>query len=224
VGFVMNKVALGHVYLGIIPQPYVIRYRCLVGALEQRQPTSILSYTNHRPTYIRVVFRGILRKLENCISITYVHKRLFAEYIFLNTLRISYRHILSRETICQVALSNFALRRSLCHTPPTDYPDSLRFRSVQFGATYAGLELKQEAATQRVRSLRVAATTAFRVMSTAMEALIAEVYKRPVLWDHRNKEYHNRQCVDTAWTSVAHKLGVGSKYDGWTAHVSEICA
>jgi hypothetical protein len=59
-------------------------------------------------------------------------------------------------------------------------------------------------------------------MSTAMEALIAEVYKRPVLWDHRNKEYHNRQCVDTAWSSVAHKLGVGSKYDGWTAHVSEI--
>jgi hypothetical protein len=61
-------------------------------------------------------------------------------------------------------------------------------------------------------------------MSTTMEALIAEVYKRPVLWDHRNKEYHNRQCVDTAWSSVAHKLGVGSKYDGWTAHVSDICA
>ena len=60
-------------------------------------------------------------------------------------------------------------------------------------------------------------------MSTAMDALIAEVYKRPVLWDHRNKEYHNRQCVDTAWSSVAHKLGVGSKYGGWTAHVSEIC-
>ena len=75
-----------------------------------------------------------------------------------------------------------------------------------------------------MRSLRLAAASAFRVMSTAMEALIAEVHKRPVLWDHRNKEYHNRQCVDTAWNSVAHKLGIGSKYDGWTAHVSEICA
>jgi hypothetical protein len=109
-------------------------------------------------------------------------------------------------------------------TPPTDNPDSLRFRSDQFGATYAGLELKQEAATQRVRSLQPAAATAFRVMSAAMEALIAEVYKRPVLWDHRNKEYHNRQCVDTAWSSVASKLGIGSKYDGWTVHVSAICA
>ena len=69
-----------------------------------------------------------------------------------------------------------------------------------------------------------AAATAFRVMSTAMEALIAEVYKKPVLWDHRNKEYHNRQCVDTAWSSVANKLAVDSKYDGLTAHVSEICA
>ena len=33
-------------------------------------------------------------------------------------------------------------------------------------------------------------------MSSMTEALISEVFKRPVLWDHRNKNYHNRNFVD----------------------------
>jgi hypothetical protein len=28
------------------------------------------------------------------------------------------------------------------------------------------------------------------------EALISEVFKRPVLWDHKIKAYHNRDFVD----------------------------
>ena len=52
VGSVANKVALGQVYLRIIPpmiqQPYIIRYRCFFCALEQEQekekPTSISLY------------------------------------------------------------------------------------------------------------------------------------------------------------------------------------
>jgi len=34
------------------------------------------------------------------------------------------------------------------------------------------------------------------------EALISEVFKRPVLWDHRIKNYHNRDFVDKEWRNL----------------------
>ena len=43
-------------------------------------------------------------------------------------------------------------------------------------------------------------------------ALISEVFKRPVLWDHRNKGYHNRDFVDKEWRNLAQTLNVSSKY------------
>jgi hypothetical protein len=33
-------------------------------------------------------------------------------------------------------------------------------------------------------------------MSSMQETLISEVFKRPVLWDHRIKHYHNKDFVD----------------------------
>jgi len=44
------------------------------------------------------------------------------------------------------------------------------------------------------------------------EALISEVYKRPVLWDHKIKNYHNRGFVDKEWRSLSQTINISSKY------------
>jgi hypothetical protein len=45
-------------------------------------------------------------------------------------------------------------------------------------------------------------------MATYIESLILEVFKRPVLWDHRNKDYHNRDLVDKEWDNVSQAVGI----------------
>jgi hypothetical protein len=49
-------------------------------------------------------------------------------------------------------------------------------------------------------------------MATYIESLISEVFKRPVLWDHRNKAYHNRDLVDKEWDNVSQAVGITSRY------------
>jgi len=43
-------------------------------------------------------------------------------------------------------------------------------------------------------------------MSSMTENLISEVFKRPVLWDHRTKDYHNRDFVDKGWRNLSQTL------------------
>jgi hypothetical protein len=49
-------------------------------------------------------------------------------------------------------------------------------------------------------------------MATYIESLISEVFKRPVLWDHRNKAYRNRDLVDKEWDNVSQAVGITSRY------------
>ena len=49
-------------------------------------------------------------------------------------------------------------------------------------------------------------------MSSITEALISEVFKRPVLWGHRIKNYHNRDFVDKEWRNLSQTLNISSKY------------
>jgi hypothetical protein len=49
-------------------------------------------------------------------------------------------------------------------------------------------------------------------MSSMAEAIISEVFKRPVLWDHRIKDYHNRDFVDKEWRNLSQTLNISSKY------------
>jgi hypothetical protein len=49
-------------------------------------------------------------------------------------------------------------------------------------------------------------------MSSMTEALISEVYKRPVLWDHKIKNYHNRGFVDKEWRNLSQTINISSKY------------
>jgi hypothetical protein len=44
------------------------------------------------------------------------------------------------------------------------------------------------------------------------ETLISEVFKRPVLWDHRVKDHHNRGFVDKEWRNLSQTLNISSKY------------
>ena len=44
------------------------------------------------------------------------------------------------------------------------------------------------------------------------EALISEVFKRPVLWDHKIKNYRNRDVVDKEWRNLSQTLNISSKY------------
>jgi len=46
---------------------------------------------------------------------------------------------------------------------------------------------------------------------TIAEALISEAFNRPVLWDHRIKNY-NREFVDKEWRNLSQTLNVSSKY------------
>jgi hypothetical protein len=48
-------------------------------------------------------------------------------------------------------------------------------------------------------------------MATYIESLIS-VFKRAVLWDHRNKAYHNRDLVDKEWDNVSQAVGITSRY------------
>jgi hypothetical protein len=43
-------------------------------------------------------------------------------------------------------------------------------------------------------------------------ALISEVFKRPVLWDRRIKDYHKRDFVDKEWQKLSHPPNISSKY------------
>jgi len=43
-------------------------------------------------------------------------------------------------------------------------------------------------------------------MSSMTEALIAKVLKRPVLWDQRIKDYHNRNFVEKEWRKLSQTL------------------
>ena len=49
-------------------------------------------------------------------------------------------------------------------------------------------------------------------MSSMTGALISELFKRPVLWDHRIKYYHNRDFVDKERRSLPITLEISSKY------------
>jgi len=49
-------------------------------------------------------------------------------------------------------------------------------------------------------------------MSSMTEALISEVFKRPVLWDHRMKGYHNRDLIQKEWRNLSETLEISSTY------------
>ena len=58
--------------------------------------------------------------------------------------------------------------------------------------------------TSRVELARAKRRQAIDIaMSSITEALISEVFKRPVLWDHRIKNYHNRDFVDKEWRNLS---------------------
>jgi hypothetical protein len=44
------------------------------------------------------------------------------------------------------------------------------------------------------------------------EALISEGFKKPVLWDHRIKDYHNRDVVDKECRNLSQTLNISNKY------------
>ena len=48
-------------------------------------------------------------------------------------------------------------------------------------------------------------------MSSMTEAVISDVFKRPVLWDLRIKDYHNRDFVDKEWRNLSQALKISSK-------------
>ena len=57
-------------------------------------------------------------------------------------------------------------------------------------------------------------------MSSMTEALISKDFKRPVLWGHRNKDYHTRKSVDTEWMNHSHTLHL---YLVYTQMYVQIC-
>ena len=42
------------------------------------------------------------------------------------------------------------------------------------------------------------------------QLLIGEIFQRSLLWDHRLKDYHNRNVVDHEWDNVARALNITS--------------
>jgi hypothetical protein len=48
-------------------------------------------------------------------------------------------------------------------------------------------------------------------MSSMTDSVISEVFKRPVQWDHRIKDYHNRDFVDKEWRNLSQTVKISSK-------------
>jgi len=48
-------------------------------------------------------------------------------------------------------------------------------------------------------------------ISSLTEAVISEVFKRPELWSHRTKDYHNSEFVDKEWRNLSQTLKISSK-------------
>jgi len=44
------------------------------------------------------------------------------------------------------------------------------------------------------------------------QVLISLVFKRPVLWYYRIKNYHNRDFVDKKWRNLSQTLNISRKY------------
>jgi len=49
-------------------------------------------------------------------------------------------------------------------------------------------------------------------MSSMTEVLISGVFKRLVLWDHKIKDYHNRDFVDKELRNLSQALDISIKY------------
>ena len=104
--------ALGHVSLRIIPPMLhnrisLICHLYLICVLKQGQPTSISCCIHHCPTYVRVEFHGILRRLENCISIKYVHKLTVRRiYILEHSANILASHTKPRNNLAKSRFPN----------------------------------------------------------------------------------------------------------------------
>jgi hypothetical protein len=64
----------------------------------------------------------------------------------------------------------------------------------------------------RAKSWQTVLIARIDFISSMTEALISEVFKRPVLLDHRIKDYHNRGFVDKEWRNLSQTLKFGSKY------------
>lgn len=47
--------------------------------------------------------------------------------------------------------------------------------------------------------------------SLEVSRLIAEVHRRPELWDRQHPQHHNRSVLDHHWESVAAILGITGK-------------
>jgi len=47
--------------------------------------------------------------------------------------------------------------------------------------------------------------------SLEVSRLIAEVHRRPELWDRQHPQHHNRSVLDHQWESVASMLGIIGK-------------
>ena len=45
-----------------------------------------------------------------------------------------------------------------------------------------------------------------------VEQLIAAVFKRPLIWDKRMKEYANRNLVDKAWKEISKEMNSEGKF------------
>jgi len=52
------------------------------------------------------------------------------------------------------------------------------------------------------------------------DALFSKGFKRPVLWDHRIKDYHNRDLVDKEWRNLSQALNL---YLVYTQVYVQIC-
>ncbi|KAJ4450165.1 hypothetical protein ANN_01572 [Periplaneta americana] len=50
-----------------------------------------------------------------------------------------------------------------------------------------------------------------RSIEMDMNSFIGAVFSRPILWDQRNKNHHNRFVLDKLWDEVAQEFGVTSK-------------
>ena len=58
----------------------------------------------------------------------------------------------------------------------------------------------------RAKSSHAVVLARLDFMSSMTEALISEVFMRPVLWDHRINDYHNSDFGEKGWRNISQAL------------------
>jgi hypothetical protein len=96
----------------------------------------------------------------------------------------------------------------LCVNPPIRVHAEIMWKPSAITETLqvAGKHFTSSFELARAKSKQAVVIARLDFMTSMTEALTSRVFKRPVLWDNRIKDYHNRDFVDKEMRNLSQTL------------------